>query len=298
MVMTKSVSIIGAGVVGSAVGHLLRQQGYTIKGVVARRLASAKKAAEFIGEGKAGTDAVAAASSADFVLITTPDKAIKPTCDEIAAGGGFAMEGRGCIAPLVAHFSGALGSDVLGSARDAGARVASIHPLQSLASARQAVANLPGSYMSVEGDPSAMADCFEIVDALGGLRMVIPSGQKPLYHAGAAVASNYLVTVVDFAVTIYESLGMSRADAVKAVMPLVRGTVNNIERVGVPDALTGPIARGDVATVEGHIEVLAKTMPNMLSLYKELGRHTVSVGLAKGSLAKEDADRLMELFGR
>lgn len=293
--MKKSVSIIGAGVVGSAVGRLLRGRGYEIKGVAARSMASAEKAAGFIGEGEPGTDAVAAAKGADWVLIATPDKAIKPVCDEVAAGGGFDRPAG--QRPLVVHFSGALGSGVLGSARDAGARVVSVHPLQSLASAEQAVKNLAGSYMSVEGDPDAMAEGFEIVAALGGLRIVIPSGQKALYHAGAAVASNYLVTVVDFAVTIYEALGLTRAEAVKAVMPLVRGTVNNIERVGVPDALTGPIARGDVATVEGHIEVLTKTMPGMLSLYRELGRHTVKVGLAKGSLAREDADRLMELLG-
>lgn len=292
--MNKSVSIIGAGVVGSAVGHLLRQRGYRILSVAARTPASANKVAGFIGEGEPTTDIVKAASDADWVLITTPDKAIKPVCDDIAAAGAF--ERPGGYHPLVVHFSGALGADVLGSARDAGARVVSVHPLQSLADAEQAVANLPGSYMSVEGDPAAMAEGMEIVDALGGLRMVIPSGQKSLYHAGAAVASNYLVTVVDFAVGIYESLGIDRDEAVKAVMPLVRGTVNNIGRVGVPDALTGPIARGDVATVEGHIEALAKAMPAMLPLYKELGRHTVSVGLAKGSLGRGDADRLLELL--
>ncbi len=77
-----------------------------------------------------------------------------------------------------------------------------------------------------------------------------------MYHAGAAVASNYLVAVLDFAVMIYEALGMRRDEAVKAIIPLVRGTVNNVERVGVPDALTGPIARGDVETVEGHMEAL------------------------------------------
>jgi predicted short-subunit dehydrogenase-like oxidoreductase (DUF2520 family) len=102
--------------------------------------------------------------------------------------------------------------------------------------------------------------------------------------------------VVDFAVMIFESLGMGREDAVKAVMPLIRGTVNNIERVGVPDALTGPIARGDVETVEGHVGILKKRMPEMLRLYSELGRHTVAVGLRKGTLGEEDAHRLLNIL--
>ena len=80
--------------------------------------------------------------------------------------------------------------------------------------------------------------------------------------------------------------------------PLIRGTVRNIEKVGVPDALTGPIARGDAATVEGHINALAKEMPGMLGLYIELGRHAVRVGRAKGTLTTEDAKRLVELFDR
>lgn len=287
---TKVVSIIGAGVVGSAVGRLLRERGYAIGGVVARGLAKAEKAAGFIGEGVPGTDPVKGAEGADWVFITTPDKAIRATCEFIASGGGFK---KGALA---VHMSGALSSGALVSARSSGARVVSLHPIQSLASAEQAVTNLPGSYFSIEGDPEAMAEGREIVEALGGLLVVIPSEEKALYHAGAAVASNYLVAVVDFAVTIFESLGMERDAAVKAVIPLIRGTVNNIERVGVPDALTGPIARGDVGTVEGHVEALRKRMPEMLGLYGELGRHTVKVGLRKGTLGEEDARRLLAIL--
>jgi predicted short-subunit dehydrogenase-like oxidoreductase (DUF2520 family) len=286
----KKVSIIGAGVVGSAVGRMLRERGYEIQSVVSRSMKNAATAAAFIGGGEPGTDPVKGASGADWIFITTPDKAIQGTCEKIAQGGGF---GKGSIA---LHMSGALGSKILDSARQAGAGALSIHPMQSLASSEQAVKNFPGSYFSIEGDAEAVPEGKEIVEALGGLLVMIPAEQKALYHVGAAVASNYLVAVLDFAVMIYEALGMKRDEAVKAIMPLVRGTVNNVERVGVPDALTGPIARGDVETVEGHLEVLKKDLPEMLSLYKALGRHTVKVGLAKGSLAEEDAARLRDIL--
>ncbi len=288
--MAKVISIIGAGVVGQAVGRMLRERGYEIRGVVSRSIERAEKAAVFIGAGEPGVDPAKGASGADWVFITTPDKAIRETCERIARGKGF---GKGSLA---IHMSGALGSNVLEPAREAGAQALSIHPIQSLASSEQAVKNLPGSYFSIEGDAGAIPDGKEIVEALGGLLVMIPGEKKALYHAGAAVASNYLVAVLDFAVMIYEALGMKREEAVKAVMPLIRGTVNNVERVGVPDALTGPIARGDVETVSGHIEALTKYLPEMLPLYKALGRHTVSVGLRKGSLKEEDADMLLKIL--
>ncbi len=290
--MSKMVSIIGAGVVGTAVGYLLRQKGHTVNGVVSRNLKNAENAVRFIGEGTPGDDPAKGALGSDWVFITTPDRSIKETCEKVASGGGFK---DGAIA---VHLSGALSSEILASAREHGARALSIHPIQSLASVEQAVRNLPGSYFSMEGDPAAMADGREIVEALGGMLVVIPSEQKALYHAGAAVASNYLVTVVDYAITIFESLGMDRDEALKAVLPLVRGTVNNIERVGVPDALTGPIARGDLDTVEGHINVLAKKLPNMVRLYCELGKHAVVVGMAKGTISRDEGGRLLELLNR
>jgi predicted short-subunit dehydrogenase-like oxidoreductase (DUF2520 family) len=290
--MSKAVSIIGAGVVGKAVGHLLRQKGHTIKGVCSRSLENAKAAVEFIGEGEPGTDPVTASRFADWVLIATPDRAIKETCDKVSAAKGFKKRA------LVVHFSGALSSDELASARGCGARVASLHPIQSLASVGQAVKNLPGSYFSLEGDPEAMDEGREIVEALGGLLILIPTDKKALYHAAAAVASNYLATVVDFSLMIYESIGMDREEAARAVMPLIRGTVDNIERVGLPDALTGPIARGDIATVEGHLSALAKTMPQMVRLYSELGKHTVRIGMAKGTLGPEDGYKMLEVLSR
>ncbi|HEY3348011.1 MAG TPA: DUF2520 domain-containing protein [Nitrospirota bacterium] len=286
----KNVSIIGAGVVGSAVGRLLHEKGYTIKSVVSRNINNAKAAASFIGEGEPGTDSVSATKAADWVFITTPDKAIKEACDKVASGGGF---GKG---QLVVHMSGALGVDVLESAKNAGAAVASLHPIQSLAAPEQAVKNLKGSYIGLECAAEYSDECGLIIEALGGRPLVLPAGEKALYHAGCAVASNYLVTVVDFAVTIFESLGMGREEALDALLPLIRGSVENISKVGVPMALTGPIARGDIATVEGHLEALSRKLPGLTGLYRTLGEHAVAVGVAKGTLREEDAERLLKLL--
>jgi len=287
----RTVSIVGAGTVGTAIGTLLASKGYDIKGVVATSMESAADSVSQIGAGTPGTDAVEAAKQAEWVFIATPDDKVGRVCKEMAREGAFRH------GPLVAHFSGALGSGVLAPAKEQGARVLSVHPLQSLASVEQAVRNLPGSYISIEGDAEAAEEGAELIEALGGRKVVIPTEHKVLYHAGAAVASNFLVAVVDFAAAIYGKLGMERREAVEAVMPLITGTVNNIGRVGVPDALTGPIARGDVETVRSHIKALESDMPEGLGLYKELGRYTVDVGLRKGSLGKDAADELLKLLG-
>jgi predicted short-subunit dehydrogenase-like oxidoreductase (DUF2520 family) len=117
-----------------------------------------------------------------------------------------------------------------------------------------------------------------------------------LYHAAAAIACNYFTTIVKLATDLWRNFGKTSADGIKAYMPLLRGTLANIETVGFPKCLTGPIARGDVATVRRHLAALEKYAPDMLTLYKELGSFTVPIGQDKGTLSAEKADELMRLL--
>ncbi len=177
--MVKKISIIGAGVVGSAVGRLLRERGYEIKSVVSRGLQNAENAACLHRRRRGrGLTRSEGASGADWIFITTPDKAIRGVCEKIAQGGGFAK------GSLAVHMSGALSSKALDAAREAGARALSVHPMQSLASSEEAVHNLPGSYFSIEGDAEAVPEGREIVEALGGLLLVIPGEEKALVSCG------------------------------------------------------------------------------------------------------------------
>jgi predicted short-subunit dehydrogenase-like oxidoreductase (DUF2520 family) len=291
----RTVAIIGAGRVGGAIGRLLARAGYTVTAVVARKQETAEKARAFIGTGEPLTDAVKAASSADIILITTPDSAIKSTCDAIAAGGGFRA------GMIVVHTSGAQTLDLLHSARSAGVYRAVLHPLQSVPSMELGVKNIPGSYFRIEADPEAEAIAHELVKAMGGIELVMPrwtSGRDSaaLYHAGAVAVSNFFVALVDLGLRFYEALGAERKDALKAVLPLIKGTLANIESAGVPEALTGPIMRGDIETVRGHLEAIQVRTPELAVLYRELARHTVTVARDKGSLGPEAAAELLELL--
>jgi len=290
----KTFAIIGAGRVGSAVGFLLKRAGYAVTAVAARSPASAKKAADFIGSGEPTTDAVKAASKTDIVFITTPDGAIKNICDRIASGGGFKA------GSLVVHMSGAHSLDLLEAARTAGAYRAVLHPLQSLASREQGIKTLPGSYFRIETDPEAQVIAGEIVTALGGIELVMPKwspdkDSAALYHAGAVAVSNYFVALVDYGLKFYQALGAEKKEALKAVLPLIQGTLHNIETLGIPDALTGPIMRGDAQTVRDHLHAMQKRTPELVSLYRELARQTVSTARDQGSINQKTAEELMRL---
>jgi predicted short-subunit dehydrogenase-like oxidoreductase (DUF2520 family) len=288
-----NIAIIGAGRVGCSVGFLLKQAGYTISGVAARSLASAEQAAVFIGAGEPATDVVRAASKADIVFITTPDGAIRNVCDMIASGGGLRT------GSLVVHMSGAHSLDLLDAARTAGAYRAVLHPLQSLASREQGIKTLPGSYFRIEADPESRARARDIVTALGGVELMLPKwspdkDSAALYHAGAVTVSNYFVALVDYGLKFYQALGADKQEALRAVLPLIRGTLHNIETLGIPDALTGPIMRGDIKTVQDHLEAMRKRTPELTDLYKELARQTVSVARDRGSISHDTIEELMK----
>jgi len=103
------------------------------------------------------------------------------------------------------------------------------------------------------------------------------------------LTSNYTVTLLGMAAILWESFGIPQAEAVTALLPLLRGTVNNIESIGLPACLTGPIARGDLETIRKHLEDIAAKCPSLLSAYKEMGRHTIPIAVASGGIDKEKA---------
>lgn len=290
----KTVAIIGAGRVGSSVGFLLKRAGYTVTAIASRTETSAKMAAEFIGAGEPATDVVEAATGAELVFITTPDRVIKEVCEKIGAAGAFKP------GALAVHMSGAHSLDLLDAARTAGAHRAVLHPLQSLANREQGVKTLPGSYFRIEADTDALETAKDIVKALGGIELVMPEWKSDsisaaLYHAGAVAVSNYFVALVDYGLKFYQALGADKKEALKAVLPLIRGTLHNIETLGIPDALTGPIMRGDTQTVRDHLEAMQKRAPQLGGLYKGLARQTVAVAKDKGSITQETAKELLNL---
>jgi len=290
-----TVAIIGAGRLGGAIGRLLALSGYRIVAVASRTKRTAAAAARFIGAGEPLTDVTRAASGADIVLITTPDREIRPVCERIARGGGLRP------GVLVAHASGAGTRELLDSARGAGALRLVIHPLQSVPDREQGVANIPGSFFRIEADPGALRRVRALVRDLGGVELPLPRWKSDpesaaLYHAGAVAASNYLVTLLDFAARHLQALGADRCQALQALLPLAKGTLTNLERLGIPQALTGPIARGDVPTIAGHTAALGQRAPELLELYRILALQTIPLARERGGLKARAAEKITRIM--
>lgn len=285
-----ALAIVGCGKVGTAMGKLLSRAGYPISGVVTRHLETARKAADEMGAGSYSDRPWDVTLGGEVVFITTPDDLIASVCRKIAEHRGFRKNA------VVIHCSGALSSRILDPARGCGALAATLHPLQSFASVEQALGLVPGSFFAIEGDQEALAIVREIVADLKGVPLGITAERKTLYHAAAVAASNYFVAVMGLAMELNKAAGLPDELACDALLPLVKGTLSNISVQGIPDALTGPIARGDVATVSAHIEALKGVTPEFLPLYRCLGRYTVELAQAKKSISRQVATELMDLL--
>jgi len=278
--MKPSFAIVGCGKVGTALAIFLTRAGYPSAGFASKSLSSARHVADIVHSDHFSDVPWDITRHADVVFITTPDSAIKNTCNTISQNTGFADNA------VVMHCSGALASSVLSSAKPCGAWIGSMHPLQSFASADHKTNPFQGISVSLEGEGPAINIAKTIVTDLGGTVVTILTEAKTLYHASAVVASNYLVTLLDLAIRLIEEAGINRQDAFNLLKPLIDGTLSNIKKVGVQKALTGPIARGDIKTVEKHIEEIGFKKPELLSLYKMLAFYTIDIAVAGNSISE------------
>jgi len=233
------LNIIGAGHVGRVFGRLFAHSGgLSVQDVLTRSYASAAHAVQFMQAGRA-IGAMAELRRADIWMLAVGDDQIAPVCAQLAATG--LLPGA-----LVFHCSGAKSSAALKSAADAGALVASVHPVRSFADPAAVAADFAGTYCGVEGDLARLAPALE---RIGARTVVIDAAAKTVYHAAAVFASNYLVTVLDAALRAYQAAGIPADVARELARPLATETLANVFRLGPATALSGPIARGDLQTV-------------------------------------------------
>ncbi|MDH4068777.1 MAG: DUF2520 domain-containing protein [Dehalococcoidia bacterium] len=277
---------IGAGTTGTALAVRLSEKGWPMVGVSSRSLSSAQKLASRLSNCQAYHTAQELADVAEMIFITTPDDVIAQVCSEVHWHKGQS----------VLHCSGAHSVDILEPAKRLGAAVGSFHPLQTFADVDQAIANLPGSTFAVEAEGPLLSTLKELTHLLNGNWVKLGSGDKVLYHAAAVFACNYLVTLVKLALDLWKDFGVSSEEATRALLPLLRGTLNNIENVGLPNCLTGPVARGDLGTIERHLRALDARNPSLLTTYKELGLQTVPIALAKGKVNEQKAEEMKALL--
>jgi len=286
------IAIIGPGRVGTALGVAAARAGYRVAGVAGRNAARARAAAKRIGPDVASGPAERIARTAGLVLLTVSDDAIAGLCRQLA--GAAALR---CGA-VVAHCSGALSSEVLWSARQlTQSAVGSMHPLQTIPDTEGGAERLVGTYFFCEGDDAAMEVLTGLAEAVGGIPVRIDSRAKPLYHAAAVMACNYLTALLDAAFAAAEQAGIDPELARKAFAPLIRSTVENVLTAGPAEALTGPIARGDAKLVGGQAGEVSAADERLGQIYRALGVWTVGLATRKGSIDAGQARALREALG-
>jgi len=258
----EAVSIVGLGRVGTALAAALKERGYILKSLADKDLGALERARLLLGGDISVSSSMEDVGPAEVFLITVRDDAIFQVASFLRSRFPRA---------LLVHTSGLHSSHILGE----GPRLA-MHPLQSFASVREALENLPASLFSLEGDARGLEWGRKVVESLGGHSMELEASQKPLYHLAACIASNYLITLLHEALRAMEEAGMERGRVLPGLIALMRGTLRNADGLGVPQALTGPMVRGDVGTIESHLRAL-EGREGMKEFYLYMARKTLEM---------------------
>ncbi len=289
---TPSTFIIGAGPVATALAGALRRGGVPVLGLWARKPAAARAAGAI-----AGVAAFAAAPpdvllDADAVVLAVRDSAIGTVAEMLVATGLVTRH------QVLLHCSGALSAArALGAVAAQVRGLGTLHPLCAVADGRAGIRAFSAGIFGIEGDDTGLEIAAQLVDAMGARPLRLGEDDMALYHTAAVVASNYAVALIDTAASLLSRAGIDHRLAVDALLPLAMGSLRNVAARGVTQGLTGPIQRGDRATVDQHLKALAQ-VPETAELYRAMGRRTVTIARRREQADNAALDEIDALLAR
>lgn len=265
------IGIIGAGKVGVTLGKYLTDAGVTVSGFYSRTRESAAIAADFV-QTTVYIDLEDLVRASDTLFITTPDGEIGKVWDCIA---GYDLTNK-----IICHFSGSLSSNVFSGIEETGASGLSIHPMYAFSDKFSSYQQFYTAYLVMEGQENARMPMQALFGgSLGHTILTIDAKDKMKYHAAAAMASNYMIAMLETALKLFVECGFSYEDSLAMLRPIVQNNVASMLEKGPVEALTGPVERGDVSTVEKHLDVLAGGPAE--TVYRELGEMLVDIAKRK-----------------
>ena len=280
--MSRTVSIVGAGRLGRALGRSLRRLGWRIGPVITRSAAHSRAAVRAIGAGKPRATLTREVMDADVILLAVPDDVLVGVARQLAK-----LAENKCRGKVVLHSSGALDNKVLQPLARCGAATGSIHPMQTFTNNSRP--NLKGVIFAIEGDPRARRTAKAMARALGGIPVPVASRSKPEYHAAGTLVAGHALALTEAATQLLIKLGFTRHHAVQTLLPLMRQMLDNFEKHGPRAAWTGPASRGDYATIAKHSRA-------MCSYPREFGdSYATLLRLSARVLAKNPAATLKHL---
>lgn len=253
---------IGAGKVGFSLGKYLVLNGCEVSGYYSRNIADAKEAARFAYT-EYFEDLAEIVDNSDTLFITVPDRAIGEVWDR--------MRNLPIRNKNICHCSGSISSAAFFDAENKGAFAYSVHPLLAVSDKYTSYKELSKAYFTIEGSEEHLEEMKKFFNSLGNNIIAIEAEKKALYHAAAVMVSNQTAALAEIGAKLLTQCGFNRFDAEKALMPLFIGNAERIAEVGAKEALTGPVERNDVLTVQKHLDVLGGDIRNIyISLSKEL----------------------------
>src|SRR6266704_808021 len=280
-----TLGFIGAGRAGTGLASSFARAGVSVVAIASRKIASAQRLAKRV-RGARACAPQEVVDRADIVFLTVPDDAIEAVASRIEWRAGSA-----CV-----HCSGAVDLEVLKKAVADGALAGGFHPLHMFGEAGEPPGALAGCTIALAG-PDALVEKLErLARALDAKPLRLPEGGRALYHAAANFSGAFVIALIQEAIALWGKLGIAEADALAALLPLVRGTADNAEKLGTAGGLGSAIARGDVGTIRRHLDVLAREAPDSLELYRILSLRTIPLALAKGTLKPEAAEEITALL--
>lgn len=290
---TPVVFIIGAGVVGTTLAARLSRVGVPVAGVHGRASELSDAANAVSGVLGSTGDIPNIVSESDVVIVAVRDTRVPEIAQRLVDEKRLRPE------QVLLHTSGNRpANEMLAPARGKVRGLGTLHPLIAVTDAPGTLENLADAYFGVEGDPAATRAAEKLIALMGGHVLRLAPENMALYHTAAVVASNYVVALADVARSLLVEAGVPERDALPALLPLMTSAVRNLVEVGLPSAMTGPVVRGDVASVERHIAALETRVPGWLDLYRRLGREVVRVAQQRGPEQRgEGIERLTQIFG-
>lgn len=287
----RKIGFIGIGVLGKGLALAMTSRGYHIAAAYSRSRASAQWLANRVEHCRVLDTPQEVADLCDLVFITTPDSAIREVAESVS---WRASQG-------VVHCSGAACPEILKGASDQNAVAGAFHPFQTFAgldAPQEAATRLSGVTFAISGQGWLPVFLQELARNLEGYPVSIADTDRPLYHASAVLGCGYLAALLQAAVEPWREMGFTDEQAVNALYPLARVTLENISKHGIAASVTGPVARGDAGTVESHLVALSARLPALVPLYGELAAASLplvaGLGLEEGRL--EDLRRVIDQY--
>lgn len=287
MTQTQSIGIVGTGAIAQSLGRLLTSRGSPVVAVTSRTPPRAQEAAAFMGPSTQALSYEEFARKLSRVLIATSDADITPAAERLAEAG--LRHG------VILHTCGARNAAALAPLRLAGNSCGVCHPIQTVTDPLQGIEALPGVAFGISGDDDACEWAAEIAGLLGGWTLRVDENSMATYHAGAVMASNLQAALLEGALQAWARAGIDTATALAALGPLSRTALDNVLRLGPEAALTGPVARGDAATVRAHLTALRSTPTHVERLYRSSAQVLLELARRQGRDERQLQDVAMEL---